>query len=71
MQEEGTVLGALVCCVLPSAWGTEIPSGSKLSFYLLQTLSPYFFIWLQYAEKAKILAVREPWTQTGCQGEGG
>lgn len=51
-MEWGTVLAALACSVLSLAsWG------SKPSFYFLQTLSPNFFIWLWWGEKAKILMV--------------
>ena len=46
----GTVLEAWIYCV-PLSTGWEV----KLPLYYLHTLFPYFFIRLQWAEKAKIL----------------
>ena len=50
-MEGGTVLEAQAYSV-PLSAGREL----KPSFYFLQALSPYFFIQLQWAEKARILA---------------
>ena len=62
----GTALEAWAYCVsLSACWELKPP------FYFLQTLSPHFFIWIGWAEKAKILASNshQIWSRSKYEGK--